>query len=69
MKETDYLTTKQVAKKLGVSVGRVQQLVAEKRLPAVKMGRDNFIKESDLELVKDRKNGRPKGFSPKKKED
>ncbi len=69
MEDTEYLTTKQVAEKLGVSVGRVQQLVAEKRLPAVKMGRDNFIKECDLELVKDRKNGRPKGYSPKDKKD
>lgn len=69
MEETDYLTTKQVAEKLCVSVGRVQQLVAEKRLPAVKIGRDNFIKESDLELVKDRKVGRPKGYSPKKKDE
>ncbi len=60
MKETDYLTTRQVAEKLGVSIGRVQQLVAENRLPSVKIGRDRFILESDLKLVADRKTGRPK---------
>jgi excisionase family DNA binding protein len=54
-----YLTTKEVAEKLGVSVGRVKQLVAEKRLPAVKVGHTNLIKEKDLKLVEDRQNGRP----------
>lgn len=61
MEKTDYLTTKQAAEKLGVSVGRVQQLVAEKRLPSVKIGRDRFILEKDLEFVRERKRtGRPK---------
>ena len=65
MEETDYLTTKQAAEKLGVSVGRVQQLVAENRLPSVKIGRDRFILEKDLEVVRERKRtGRP----PKAKE-
>jgi len=60
MEKTDYLTTKQAAEKLGVTVGRVQQLVAENRLPSVKIGRDRFILEKDLELVKERKRtGRP----------
>lgn len=54
-----YLTTKEVAEKLKVSVGRVQQFIADKRLPAVKVGQTNLVKESDLYLVKDRKNGRP----------
>lgn len=59
-----YLTTKEVAEKLNVTVGRVRQMVADGQLPATKIGRDNFIKEADLKLVKDRKVGRPKGFSP-----
>lgn len=60
MEKTDYLTTKQVAEKLAVSVGRIQQLVAEGRLPSVKIGRDRFILEKDLELVRERKRtGRP----------
>jgi len=62
------LTTKEVAEKLQVSVGRVRQMVADGQLPATKIGRDNFVKETDLKLVKDRKAGRPKGYSPKKKD-
>jgi excisionase family DNA binding protein len=54
-----YLTTKEAAEKLGVSVGRVKQFVAEKRLPAEKVGNTNLIKESDLQLVSDRQTGRP----------
>ena len=54
-----FLTTKEVAEKLGVSVGRVQQFIAEGRLPATKVGQTNLVKESDLKLVKDRKTGRP----------
>ncbi len=54
-----YLTTKEVAEELGVSVGRIKQLVAEKRLPAIKVGNTNLIKEADLNLIKDRPNGRP----------
>lgn len=65
MEETDYLTTRQAAEKLGVSVGRVQQLVAANRLPSIKKGRDRFILEKDLELVRERvRTGRP----PKTKE-
>lgn len=60
-----YLTTKEIAVKLGVSVGRVQQFIAEGRLPATKIGQTNLVKESDLKLVKERKRtGRP----PKAKE-
>lgn len=54
-----FLTTKEVAEKLGVSVGRVQQFIAEGRLPATKIGQTNLVKESDLKLVRDRKTGRP----------
>ncbi len=54
-----FLTTKEVAEKLGVTVGRVQQFIAEGRLPATKVGQTNLVKESDLKLVKNRKTGRP----------
>lgn len=55
-----YLTTREVAKKLKVSEGRVRQLIAEDRLPSIKIGNSNLIKESDLELVQERKRtGRP----------
>ncbi len=53
------MTTKEVAEKLGVSVGRVQQFIAEGRLPATKIGQTNLVKESDVKLVEDRKTGRP----------
>jgi excisionase family DNA binding protein len=60
MEKTDYLTTRQAAEKLSVSIGRVQQLVASGRLPSVKIGRDRFILEKDLEIVSNRKRtGRP----------
>ena len=55
----EFLTTSEAAKKLGVSPGRVRQLVVDGRLPVVKIGRDNLIRLADLVLVKDRKTGRP----------
>ncbi len=53
------ISTKEASEKLGVSVLRVQQLIWGKRLPARRIGRDNIIDETDLQLVKERKNGRP----------
>ncbi len=53
------LTTRQAAERLGVTVSRVRHLVLEGRLPAEKFGRDLVIREDDLELVADRKPGRP----------
>ena len=53
------LTTQQAAEKLGVTAGRVRQMIIDGQLPATKMGRDNFINESDLKLVEDRIIGRP----------
>jgi excisionase family DNA binding protein len=53
------LTTQQVAEKLGVTAGRVRQMIIDGQLPATKMGRDNFIREADLKLVAERKVGRP----------
>jgi excisionase family DNA binding protein len=55
-----YVTTSECAERLGISVGRVQQLVANGRLPAIKVGNTNLIKETDLKLVENRINGRPK---------
>lgn len=55
----DLLTTQQAAEKLGVTAGRVRQMIVDGQLPAVKMGRDNFIRTSDLKLVQNRKVGRP----------
>lgn len=61
-----YITTKEVAEKLGISEGRVRQLISNGRLPAVKVGNTNLVKESDLKLVENRKNGRPPKSSTEK---
>ena len=53
------LSTTQVAQRLGISMPRVHQLIAEGRLPAEKIGRDYVINESDLKLVAERRPGRP----------
>jgi excisionase family DNA binding protein len=53
------LTTKQVADELGISLRQVQTLIQRKHLPAEKFGRDYMIKSEDLELVRQRRKGRP----------
>ncbi len=53
------LTTAEAAKRLNVSVRRVQQLVKAGRLPAKVFGGALMIQEKDLKLVADRKPGRP----------
>ena len=54
------LSTSEAAGKLGVTVGRVQQLIWDGLLPAQKVGRDYVINEEDLKLVENRpKVGRP----------
>ena len=63
----NFISTKEAAERLGVSVLRVQQLIWAERLPAQKFGRDYMIKESDLKLVEDRKPGRPPKQASKKK--
>ena len=55
----DLLTTEQAGEKLGVNASRVRQFILEGRLPAIKLGRDNLIREEDLTLVQERKSGRP----------
>lgn len=49
----------EAAEKLGVSRWRVNQFINEGRLPAQKIGRSYIIKETDLNLVRKRKIGRP----------
>ena len=55
----DLLTIKQTSEKLGVTVGRIHQLIKDGRLPAEKLGSQYVIRESDLKLVENRQNGRP----------
>lgn len=57
--KTKLLSVKQAAESLGVNRQRVQQLIESKRLPAEKVGAFYVIREIDLELVRERKVGRP----------
>ncbi len=54
--------TKEAAKKLGVSIRRVQAMIAQGIIPAKKLGRDWIMEQADLQRVtaKDRKPGRPR---------
>ena len=56
-----YLTTTQVAERLNVSQARVRQMIIEGIIKAEKVGRDNFISESEVKRIEklDRKAGRP----------
>lgn len=56
----DLITTKQASEKLGITMRRVTALIKEGRLPSQQIGREHLINESDLELVRERKTGRPK---------
>lgn len=60
------LSTAEAATKLGVTIGRVQQLIWDGRLPAQRVGRTYVIREEDLKLVEDRKPGRPPQKAVKK---
>ena len=56
-----YLTTKQAAERLNVVPSRIRRMILDGVIKAEKMGRDNFIAESEVERVEklDRKPGRP----------
>ncbi|NOT60339.1 MAG: helix-turn-helix domain-containing protein [Acidobacteria bacterium] len=60
------LTSKEAAERLGVSVGRIRQLVVSGELPAEKFGRDLMIKDADLDSIK--VYGKP-GRPPKPKDE
>lgn len=55
-----FLTTQQVAERLGVTPRRVVAMIQAHQLPATKFGRDYMIEKADLKLVKNRKAGRPR---------
>jgi excisionase family DNA binding protein len=50
--DNTFLTTKEAAEKLNVSLRNVQQMITAGTLPAKKVGRDYVILERDLETVK-----------------
>lgn len=55
----ELVTVKEAAGLLEVTVGRVHQFIGDNRLPAEKLGSQYVIKRSDLDLVRERKTGRP----------
>ena len=57
------ISAAQAAAQLGVHITRVQVLIREGRLPAQKVGGSYVINEGDLQLVKDRRPGRPPKMS------
>jgi excisionase family DNA binding protein len=61
------LTTKEAAKRLGVTPERVCAMIIAGRLPAERFGRAYIIKEGDLKLVANRKAGRPPNRNAAKK--
>lgn len=58
--QEDRLTVPEAALELRVTDRRVRAMINRHRLPAEKVGRDWLIKRSDLDLVRDRKPGRPR---------
>ena len=58
-KEIKLLSVAEAAEKLGVTRGRVNQLITNKRLPAQRIGRAFAIREDELKLVENRQVGRP----------
>lgn len=56
-----YLTTKQAAEKLNVVPSRIRRMILDGVIQAEKIGRDNFIAESEIQRLEklERKPGRP----------
>lgn len=54
------LTTKEAAARLSITPRRVVAIIQSGKLPAEKIGRDYLIIEKDLDLVANRKSGRPR---------
>ena len=56
-----YLTTKEAAEKLNVVPSRIRRMILDGIVKAEKVGRDNFISESEIKRLEsiERKPGRP----------
>jgi excisionase family DNA binding protein len=57
---TDRVTTKEAARILGVTDGRVRQMILKGQLRAKRFGRALTLSRSDVESLRGRKAGRPK---------
>ena len=62
----NYLTPAQAGVELGIGRDRVCQFIRAGRLPAERIGDRWLIRVADLERVRVRTNGRPKGWRKKK---
>lgn len=60
MNKQNLITTAEAAEILGVHQSRIYALIKAERLPAIRFGKSWIIEKSDLNLVKERKPGRPK---------
>lgn len=54
-----YFSTTAAARELGISTGRVRQLILAGKLRAEKLGREWLILPRDLDAARGRKPGRP----------
>lgn len=61
-----YLTVNETATQLGVSAGRVRQLVADGTLASIKVGNLRLIQKTDVEAFELPAMGRPKIENPSK---
>ncbi|HKQ76153.1 MAG TPA: helix-turn-helix domain-containing protein [Blastocatellia bacterium] len=57
---TDRVTTKEAARILGVTDGRVRQMILKGQISAKRFGRALTLSRSDVESLRGRKAGRPK---------
>jgi excisionase family DNA binding protein len=64
--DTEILSTMEAAERLGVTARRVQQMVKKGQLPATTFGGALMIRAKDLQLVANRKPGRPPKAEKKK---
>jgi len=61
------LTTREVARRLGVSERRIRHLIYEGRIKAIKVGGHNLIREEDAHYER-KPPGRKKTLGPKRKQ-
>ena len=68
--KTGYLTTREVATQLGITVNKVNFFIRKKRLEAVKFNHAHYIDEADFFAFKEQKRtvGYPKGRPRGKKQ-
>ena len=66
MKIEGYLTTSEVAERLGVSVSRVKNLIKLDRLHPIKLGKVNLFKLEEIEHFTRNEVGRPPKVKDKK---